>query len=421
MVPIKFYLRRRTLLVYEANKRAADRFLKAHPILTGVQPASKVISAMTKKTILHAGPPLSFAKMCDVQRAAIIGGAIFEGLAKDGEEAKLKLEGGEIQLKAALDAAVVAGGTGVTTASMPVVEVRDKTFRNKSFHFLFEGFGKTLIFGAYDEQVRDRLDWFRRSLGPALNSAIKTLGGIDVKAIMTEALLRGDELHNRNKAATSMLNEIIAQGLIKAKLPSKEILKIIDFLRETYQFFVCITMPAVHVTLKAADGIVNSTVVTAMVGNGVDIGLKISGKKNMWFTAPSTFAKGKTFPGYSEEDANPFIGDSGIVETGGLGAFALAAAPACAEFLGYTARDARQFTSEMYQITVTEHNEWKIPALDYRGTPSCIDARKVVRTGILPVIDAAICHKKPGVGMIGAGILRPPMKCFERALESMDM
>ncbi len=72
----------------------------------------------------------------------------------------------------------------------------------------------------------------------------------------------------------------------------------------------------------------------------------------------------------------------------------------------------------MYEITVTENDSYQIPGLDFRGTPTAIDLVKVVETGILPAINTGIAHKEPGVGMVGAGLVKPPEKCFHDALEA---
>ncbi|MGH7754327.1 MAG: DUF1116 domain-containing protein, partial [Gemmatimonadales bacterium] len=45
--------------------------------------------------------------------------------------------------------------------------------------------------------------------------------------------------------------------------------------------------------------------------------------------------------------------------------------------------------------------------------------RKVVRTGITPRVKTGIAHRRAGVGQVGAGLVRPPMECFEQAVEAM--
>jgi hypothetical protein len=122
---------------------------------------------------------------------------------------------------------------------------------------------------------------------------------------------------------------------------------------------------------------------------------------------------------FTAEDANPDLGDSAITETIGLGGFAMAASPAIVGFVGGTAAGAVQRTLTMYEITVAEHPDFKIPILESRGTPTGIDAVRVVRTGILPVINTGIAGKEPGVGMVGAGIVDAPAACFTAAVQAL--
>lgn len=403
----------------EANKVASERFKKARPVLVGVRPALEVIPGMKSDRILHSGPPINWERMCENQKAAVLGACQFEGLAKGPEEATRMVERGEVQLVPAHDGGAIGGGTGVTSASMSVVVVVDQTYGGKSYHFLMEGFGKTLIFGAYDNEVESRLKWFRTGFGPALDEATKALGSIDLKLIIAEALLRGDELHNRNKAGTSIFHELIMGGMLKAGVSRDEIAKANAFLRENHQFFVCLGMPAMKASLLAAHGVKDSSMVTVMSRNGVDFGIKVSGLGDRWLTGPAQKVRGKYYPGFSEADANPDIGDSAICETGGLGAFALAASPVGADFMGCSVEEARTYSEKMYQICITEHDDWHIPSLGFRGTAVGIDCLKVLSTGVLPVIDTSINHRQAGRGMIGVGIVHPPMECFQKAAQAL--
>jgi hypothetical protein len=358
--------------------------------------------------------------MCENQKAAIVGACQFEGLAHDAEGDRKLVERDGVELIPAHDGGAIGGGTGVTSASMPVVIIEDQTYHGRSYHFLMEGFGKTLIFGAYDKEVEARLRWFQTSFGPALNDAVKAIGGVNLRTIIGEELLRGDELHNRNKAATSIFHELVMGGMLQAGVSKDEILKANAFLRENHQFFVCLAMPAVKASLLAAEGIKGSSMVTVMARNGVDFGIRVSGLGSQWFVGPAQEVKGKYYPGFTAEDANPDIGDSSITETGGLGAFALAASPGGAEFMGCSLQEAEEYSKTMYEVCITEHDTWRIPALNFRGTPVGIDCEKVVNKGIVPVIDTSINHKLPGKGMIGVGIVHPPMECFEKALKVLS-
>ena len=178
-------------------------------------------------------------------------------------------------------------------------------------------------------------------------------------------------------------------------------------------------MAACKATMDAAHGVAGSTLVTAMARNGTEFGIRVSGLGDRWFTAPAETPHGLYFPGFTAADANPDVGDSAITETAGVGAFAMAAAPAIVKFVSGTARDALTSTLEMYEITLAENPAFGIPALDFRGTPTGIDIRRVARTGILPRINTGIAHRTAGIGQIGAGLVRPPRACFDQAVAAM--
>ncbi len=306
----------------------------------------------------------------------------------------------------------MAGGAGSITASTPVVVLEDRANGNRAFHFLMEGFGKTLILGMYDEDVRDRLVWIRDELAPALDAAIAALGGIDCRALMVEALRRGDELHNRNAAATSMLAELLAPAL-DARPEVKR--RIFDFLRGNSQFFVAVSLAASRLALDAGHGVEGSSLVTAVGANGRDCGIKVSGLGDEWFVAPAEVPEGVFLDGFGPDDAGPSCGDSLLVECAGLGATLLVAAPALWPLVGADEARARRIYDETVEIALGEHPHYRVPLLGDRGAPTGIDLLRVLETGLRPTIDIVMVHRDPGRGMIGFGLTSPPMACFEQA------
>jgi len=279
-----------------------------------------------------------------------------------------------------------------------------------------EGLGKVLRFGAYSEDVIERLKWMEKTLYPALKEALK-IAKIDLKQIIAKALHMGDECHNRNVAATSLFLSEIVSLLLCTTLEKKVINDVVRFIKGNPHFFLNLSMPTCKSMADQMAGIEYSTIVTAMARNGVEFGIRISSLGDEWFTAPAPMPKGLYFPGYSEKDANPDLGDSTITETAGLGGFAMAAAPAIVQFTGGSPKDALNATREMREITVMENPSFSIPMLDFRGTPTGIDLLKVVETGITPRINTGIAHKEPGIGQIGAGLVRAPMECFKKAIK----
>lgn len=404
----------------ESNAVAFERIVASHPWLVGVKRAGDVVPGMKRNMILHASPPTTWKDMGEGMRGGMIGAALFEGLARTPEEAVARAEAGEIHFAAAQDHGALTGGVGSITASTPVMVVEDRSNGNKATHFLMEGLGRTLVSGAYDESVFERLRWFRESFGPLLDEAITALGGIDLREIIAEALTRGDELHNRNRAATSLLLNTLAVGMVDCSAPAAEHKRALNFLAQNQQFFVSAVLPASSLMLRAACGIAGCTVVTRIGANGSDCGLQLSGMDGRWFVAPADVPKGVIQAGYSEADVGRGCGDSLLIECSGLGASVLPAAPAFAPAIGASAEDAQRYARNAYALTIGEHPYYKVPALDFRGIPIGFDARKVVETGILPAIDIMMGHRKAGVGLIGMGIISPPMKCFEDALRALD-
>jgi hypothetical protein len=226
----------------------------------------------------------------------------------------------------------------------------------------------------------------------------------------------GDEAHNRNRAATSLLLRTLLPALIELDEPAADTAAVARFIAGNDHFYLNLAMPAAKAAADAAAGVERSSIVVAMARNGTEFGIRLSGTGDHWFTGPSGMIDGLYLPGFGPEDANPDIGDSTITETVGLGGFAMAAAPAIVALVGGTVQEAMGYSKTMNAITTANNPNVTIPALDFMGVPSGIDVRKVIETGILPLINTAIAHKEPGIGMIGAGIVHPPVEAFQQAI-----
>jgi hypothetical protein len=305
---------------------------------------------------------------------------------------------------------------GVISPSMAVYVLEDVTHNRKTFSGLNEGYGKVLRYGAYSPEVLKRLRWLNDTLGPMVGEAAAAGDPLDVRAAMAEALHMADEGHNRNKAGSLLFLKYLAPRITQLKAGTEAKAEVLQFIGDNALSILNPVMAACKAMTAAAHGVEGSTVVTTMARNGTDFGIRVSGLGDAWFTAPAAVPDGLYFPGFTAADANPDIGDSAITETAGVGGFAMATAPAIVTFVGGTPRDALNATLEMYEITVAEHKIFTIPPLDFRGTPTGIDVRKVVELGITPRINTGIAHRQPGVGQVGAGLVRPPMEIFEKAL-----
>ena len=403
-----------------ANQEALRRMLTGEPVLIDVIPAATAIPALKDRTILHAGPPIGWPRMCGPLQGAIAGIVVFEGWAPDLAAAERLAASGAIDFHPNHHFDAVGPMTGMTTKSQPVMVVENRAFGNRAYCTINEGLGKVMRFGGNDAEVLARLAWIRDVLGPALGAALRDKGGVRLKPLIARGLTMGDEMHQRNVGCSCLLLRELAPALARTCANAKTLAEIFAFIGGNDQFFLNIAMALGKAIMDPVRGIEGSSVVTAMARNGTDFGIRVGATGDAWFVAPVEMPKGLYFPGFTAEDANPDIGDSTIVETIGLGGFATAASPAVAGFVGAgAASEAANFTRAMAEITVGENPGWTIPALDYRGVPTGIDIRLVVETGIAPTINTGIAHKKPGVGQVGAGVVRAPMDCFKQALVAL--
>ena len=399
-----------------ANAAAVKRMIEARPVLAGLGRALDLIPGMQEDLLIHAGPPIAWEQASGPLRGALIGALIFEGRAEDEEQATGLIVSGEVSLSPCHHHGAVGPMAGVISPSMAVYVVENRTHGNRAFSNLNEGYGKVLRYGAYSEEVQDRLRWMHEVMAPVLGAAIEASGGLDVRALLAEALHMGDEGHNRNKAGSIIYTKHLAPHIAEAASDPPTAAAVIQALGDNALSVLNPVMAACKAMADAAHGVEGSTLVTTMARNGTEFGIRVSGLGERWFTAPCPQPVGLYFPGFSADDGNPDIGDSTITETAGLGAFAMAAAPAIVTFVSGTPQDALNATLEMYEITAAEHASFTIPQLDFRGTPVGIDLRAVVETGITPRVNTGIAHKEAGVGQIGAGLVRPPLELFTEAL-----
>ncbi len=402
--------------IERANQIAVERMTAARPILKSVAVAKDVIPGLREGMLLHAGPPIEWPRMSGPLKGAVIGALLLEGWADDEAAATAMAEGGEIDFAPCHHHGAVGPMAGVTSPSMAVYVVENTSHGNLAFSNLNEGYGKVLRYGAYAPEVLAKLRWMNGEMAALLAAALDASEGLDLKALLAEALHMGDEGHNRNKAGSLLYLKLLAPLIARVARDREVEAKILAFLGDNALSVLNPVMAACKAMADAAHDVAGSTVVTAMARNGTDFGIRVSGLGERWFTAPAQTPDGLYFSGFTSDDANPDIGDSTITETAGIGAFAMAAAPAIVSFVSGTPKDALNATLEMYEITAAEHPSFSIPALDFRGTPVGIDLRKVVELGLTPRVNTGIAHKEAGVGQVGAGLVRPPIEIFEQAL-----
>jgi hypothetical protein len=405
--------------INQANRKVLDIIQQGSPVLIGLDIARNVIPGMQEDLILHAGPPITWDRMCGPMQGAIIGALIYEGKAKTLDEATTLAKSGAIKYAPCHEHNAVGPMAGIISASMPVFIIRNEAFGNYAYCTQNEGLGKVLRYGAFSPEVIERLKWMEKVMYPILDKAIKSLGKIDLKSLIAQALHMGDEVHNRNRAGTSLLFRALAPAILRTCSNAEDAAKVLEFINGNDHFFLNLSMPASKAVLDAARNVFNSSIALVMARNGTDFGIQLSGTGNEWFTGKALVPDALYFPGYTKEDANPDIGDSAITETAGLGGFAIAAAPAIVQFVGGNAADALKYTRLMYEITTGESQNYQIPSLDFRGTPLGIDVIKVIELNLTPFIDTGVAHKNPGIGQVGAGVVSAPMEPFVKALAGL--
>jgi hypothetical protein len=389
-------------------------------VLVDVARAFEVIPGMDERTFLHAGPPIEWGAMTGPMRGAAIGAALFEGLSDDAESAAARLSAGDIVFSPNHEHSSVAPMAGIVSPSMPVWVVEDASTGRRSTCPVNEGMGRVLRFGAYHPEHVDHLVWMRDRMLPVLRSAMQVRAApMDLRSLIAQALEMGDECHNRHKAGSALFLKEMGPALLETEHPSSDVAAVVSDLAANEIAFLNPTMAATKVTMDGVAGIGASSIVTAMTRNGVEFGIRVSGLSDRWFTGPASTIDGLYFAGYGPRDANPDLGDSAITETAGLGGFAVAASPSVLQSVGGTPEEARRITTSMYEITCAEHPAFHVAPMGFRGTPLGIDARAVVHTGILPVINTGIAHREAGVGQIGAGVVRPPIEPFVDALVAL--
>ncbi|HEY7138705.1 MAG TPA: DUF1116 domain-containing protein [Methylomirabilota bacterium] len=401
-----------------ANREAIARLVAADPVLVDCVPAGDALG-LGDRLVLHAGPPIAWAAMCPPLRGAVVGAIRYEGWAATDEDAERLAATGGVRFEPCHHHGAVGPMTGLVTRSMPLFVVENRAFGNRAHVAINEGLGRVLRFGAHDAPVLERLAWLRDEAGPLLGRALRRSGGVPLRSLMAQALLMGDEMHQRNVAASSLLARALLPRLCEdAREPG--LARLAAFVCGNDQFFLNVAMAAAKAATDSAADVPGSTIVTAMARNGTEFGIRVAGCGAHWFTAPVETPVGLFFPGFGPDDANPDMGDSAIVETIGLGGMAMAASPAAARFVGAGGLEAAlAATADMREITLGEHPHLRIATDGDRGVPVGIDVRRVVETGITPLITTGIAGRRAGTGQVGAGTVRAPLGCFTAALDAL--
>ena len=401
--------------VDEANATAFERLDSADPWVVDVAAARDVLPGYRDNLVLTSGAPMAWPDYTGGQREALIGGALFEGLADSREDAIAGFDSGRIEVGACQDHAAVGSLAGIYTASMPVFVVENRTHGNRGFCNFYEGKEpRRLNYGCYDEGVHERLLHVNTVLAPVVGEAIRRRGGIALKPLIARALRMGDEVHSRNAAASILFNREIMPAILDMcddRVPG--VRETMLHLAENDYFFLRLSMAAAKASADAMT-VPGSTLISAMAFSCRGFAVKLAGLGDTWFEGPPPIHQGKLFAGHTEDEITWMGGESPITETVGLGGFAQACALSLQEYQGGSPEVMIERNLEMYSITHGENSTYRIPQFSFRGTPTGIDARKVLETGVLPVMDVGLAGRDGG--QIGAGVIRAPRECFADAM-----
>jgi hypothetical protein len=400
--------------VDKANGEALRRLFIADPILVDVAPAGEAVEGLEGRMILHSGPPITWERMCGAQKGSVLGLVLFEGWAQTLEEAEKLVASGEVRLEPNHHHHGVGPMAGTTSPSLPVWVVENRTFGNRAYCRPTDAAQQ---FGDYSAEALDGLRSWRDVRAPAVRSALKQMGGLELKPLLVKALQMGDELHNRPNAFSALLGNALAPALVEAGVERQALLTTLYWLRYDEFLGLAVSMATAKASIEPAEGVEYSTMVTTMARNGVEFGIRVAGLPGQWFTTAAPEVHGLLLPGYSPADAGLDMGDSAITETVGWGGFVLAGATGILALVGGTPEQATQISRDMREITLGESPDYRMPVFDFQGSPAGIDIRKVLKTGILPTIDTAMAHRETGHPKIGGGIVCAPLECFVKAFQ----
>lgn len=399
----------------EANAEAVGRLCTADPVVLDVQPAGEVMPGYAPNLVLTSGAPLPWAEYTGGQREAIIGGVLFEGLAATRDEAIAALDTGEVQLAGCQDYGAVGSLAGIYTASMPVFVVEDRAYGNRAFCNFYEGKDpRRLNYGCYDEGVRERLLHVNQVYAPVVGEAIRRTGGVPLRPLIAKGLRMGDECHSRNSASSLLfVRDLLGAAMDMAGADPGTVRETFLHIADNDYFFLRLSMAAGKAIADAVRGLPGSSVVTAMAFSCKEFAIRVAGLGDEWFRGPAPTVEGRLFPGHDESEIAWMGGESPITETVGLGGFAQACAFPLQQYQGGSPEVMIARNLEMYRITAGENTTFRIPVFGFRGTPTGVDLFKVLAEGVLPVMDVGLAGRDGG--QIGAGVIRAPRECFERA------
>ena len=394
------------------------RRLEASPNIVGVSAAGGVIPGLRRKMLLHCGPPIEYVDACDPLRRSMRAAVVAEGWADTIEGADTQLAGGHVALDSANLHDTAVPMVTALGPSVPVWVVENPAGGNRAYAPVNQGPGEVQWFGRETPASIDRLRFLADVAGPLLNEAVQSHGPIDVFGWAAQGVQMGDDVHIRTQATTNLFLRNLLPHLMALDDPRRG--ELATWLTSNHLFFLTAAMGAARAVTGAAMDVVGSSVVTTMSRNGTDFGIRIAGSDTWHLCEAPPIGQALYYAGQGPETAAKDMGDSAVLELVGLGGPAAGGSPSVAAFVGGTMKDALATTEQMDLICVGQSSRFKIPMLDFRGTPVGVDIRKVVELGITPKVTTGILHVSDGSGQVGAGVAEAPLSCFRDAVLALD-
>jgi hypothetical protein len=401
-----------------ANAEVFRRLDTGVPLLHRLAAAIDVVPDIDDRTILHCGPAIEWPDVCDPLRRSMRAAVVAEGWAADVAAADRLLADGDVRLAPAnMHQTVVPMATAIGPSS-PMYVVENEEGGTRAFSPINQGPGEVAWFGRETDAAIARLRFLRDVAGPILDEALQLNGPIDVMALATQGIAMGDDIHMRTQATTNLLIRNLLPHIVA--VAGDRGVEFATYLGGNHLFFLNIAMAAAKSLTLWAEEVSGSSIVTTMARNGTTFGIKLAGHDEWFLTEAPPVGDALYYSGYGPETAARDIGDSAVLELVGLGGPAAAGSPAVAAFLGGTMADARRATEQMVQICTGPSTRFKLPIMDFRGTPVAVDVRYVAESGITPKVNTGVLHATAGTGQVGAGVATAPLSCFVEAMLDLD-
>ena len=394
-----------TTALCDADQKAFDQMLKAIPVWDGIETAAQAFG-LDSNILLHAGPPFESIETISlpILNSACVA-AVFEGIAKDFDQAVAMIKAGDILLKPAQDHSAVTPLAAVVSASMAMHRVFDVSNpQNCTYAPINGGSRPAMRLGLRSMDVVEHMYWLNGFFADLLASGLTEK--IEMIPLAAAALRQGDDCHGRTLTGTKLLMDIIGQNVALDIIDSSTR----EFIDTSASIFLNLWMAASKCLMMSGSGVPESSLVTAIAGNGVDTGIQISALPGQWFQTAATAPIGRFDIDLPVNRGLPTIGDSAVVEGLGLGAMSIHLSPVqetnCADFL------PDDYRTRAERLMCGVH-----PGFGDLGCRLGLTARRASDNHQGPIIGLGILDTTGEKGRLGGGIYDMPATVFIDAMQ----